>query len=429
MDNQDFIEFDIPKRKTSIIKVFGVGGCGSSAVNTMYINGIKDVDFYILNTDVQDFDGREVPNKIQLGVNETEGLGAGNNPEKGRAAAIESLDIVHQILEKDTKMLFVTAGMGGGTGTGAAPVIAKESKEMGILTVAIVTFPIPNEGPIRINQALKGIEEIKQYVDSLLIINNQRIFDIYGNLAMEEANQRGDEILTIAVKGIAEIITLRGSINVDFADVESIMRDSGVALMCNGKASGENRIDKALKEALNSPLLNDNDIHGSENILVNITYNEDGIKANELGKVLDTLQNISGNSANLIYGIAQDKTLTEEISITIIATGFNSKDITDNNIEQEMEQNLNDENLVNEFIQGEENEKVTSIEDMHQDISALEDQPAISRANKKMIQGTLFNDGKTEEQRIDETRTTRYTISGGDKPEIDENPYFDKKID
>ncbi len=453
MTDQDFVNFSMPKKTSSIIKVFGVGGSGSNAVNTMFTNGIKDVEFYIFNTDIQHFDGSEVPNKIQLGANETEGLGAGNNPEKGKASAIESLDAIQDILDNNTKMLFIAAGMGGGTGTGAAPVIAKEAKEKGILTVAIVTFPMVNEGRKRREQAIKGIEELKENVDSLLIINNQRILDIFGDLTMTEANKKADEILTIAAKGIAEIITVRGSINVDFADVNSIMRNSGVALMCSGVASGENRVEEALKQALNSPLLNDNDIHGSKNILVNITHGKDGVKASELGKVLSTLQNLAGDTeedaADIIYGLANDEKLEDEISLTIIATGFEVKDITESNSNQYkkpqattpkpeqptettdinppgLEENtipIIPENTTAKSI------KIKSTKDIFENIDTLEEIPSVQR---NAVQGSLFyekEETKTEEQQDEISHYSIRTDEDDDQPNIDENPYFDKKVD
>ncbi|MCD6367204.1 MAG: cell division protein FtsZ [Bacteroidales bacterium] len=449
MTDQDFVNFSMPKKTSSIIKVFGVGGSGSNAVNTMFVNGIKDVEFYIFNTDIQHFDGSEVPNKIQLGANETEGLGAGNNPEKGKASAIESLDTIQDILNNNTKMLFIAAGMGGGTGTGAAPVIAKEAKEKGILTVAIVTFPMANEGRKRRDQAIKGIEELKEHVDSLLIINNQRILDIFGDLTMTEANKKADEILTIAAKGIAEIITVRGSINVDFADVDSIMRNSGVSLMCNGVTSGEDRVEEALKQALNSPLLNDNDIHGAKNILVNITAGQKGVLASELGKILDSLQELAGDNADVIWGIATDETLDEEISITIIATGFEVKDITEANDNQYKKPQAttpkpeqSKETTDSETPEPIENTipiipesttaksiKIKSTKDIFENIDTLEETPAIQR---NVIQGSLFyekEETETEEQQDEISHYSIRTDEDNDQPNIDENPYFDKKVD
>ena len=445
MTDQDFVNFSMPQKTSSIIKVFGIGGSGSNAVNTMYENGINDVEFYIFNTDIQHFDSSEIPNKIQLGAKETEGLGAGNNPEKGKASAIESLDTIHEILANNTKMLFIAAGMGGGTGTGAAPVIAKEAKELGILTVAIVTFPMINEGRKRYEQAVKGIEELKEQVDSLLIVNNQRILDIFGDLTMTEANKKADEILTIAAKGIAEIITVRGSINVDFADVDSIMRDSGVALMCSGVASGENRVDEALKQALNSPLLNDNDIHGAKNILVNITHGEDGVKASELGKILSTLQELAGDSADLIYGLANDEKLNDELSITIIATGFKVKDITEVNNTYKKQQTTKQEpptkvpeteptkqieNIIPVISENTPTKsiKIKSTEDIFENIDTLAETPAIQRS---VVQGSLFYEKEEPAKEEQQDEISHYSIrtDDDDKPNIDENPYFDKKVD
>ncbi len=447
MIDQDFVNFSMPQKTSSIIKVFGIGGSGSNAVNTMFTHGIKDVEFYIFNTDIQHFEGSNVPNKIQLGANETGGLGAGNNPEKGKASAIESLDIIHDILENNTKMLFIAAGMGGGTGTGAAPIIAKEAKERGILTVAIVTFPMINEGRKRWQQAVKGIEELKENVDSLLIINNQRILDIFGDMTIIEANKKADEILTIAAKGIAEIITVRGTINVDFADVDSIMRNSGVALMCNGIASGENRVEEALKQALNSPLLNDNDIHGSKNILVNITAGGKGVLTSELGKILNTLQELAGDMADVIWGIATDEKLKEEISITIIATGFEIKDITEeNNYEKKSTTENKNHKQSAGFTEIEPKESlaytpinisqntpkqkfnIKSTKDIFENIETLEDTPAIQR---NVIQGSLFNETEEQEQKEQkEEEISRYSIrTDNDDVHIDENPYFDKKVD
>ncbi|HPG72867.1 MAG TPA: cell division protein FtsZ, partial [Bacteroidales bacterium] len=264
------IDFGIEKQTTSIIKVIGVGGGGGNAVNQMYKLGIRDVDFVICNTDFQALRSSPVGSKIQLGKSLTEGLGAGNNPERGREAAIESLNEIETILDNNTKMVFITAGMGGGTGTGAAPVIAKLAKERGILTVGIVSVPFKVEGPLRINQAIEGIKQMEQSVDSLLIINNERLQEIFKDFKMSEAFSKADEVLATAAKGIAEIITVHGYINVDFEDVRTVMKESGVALMGSALSEGENRAITAIKEALNSPLLKDNDIRGAKNILLNI---------------------------------------------------------------------------------------------------------------------------------------------------------------
>jgi cell division protein FtsZ len=325
----DLMNFDIPVNQVSIIKVIGVGGGGGNAVNHMYRQGIKDVDFCVCNTDLQALANSPVPVKIQLGKSLTEGRGAGNKPEIGKQAAIENLDDIKDVLSGNTKMVFITAGMGGGTGTGAAPIIAKAAKDFNILTVAIVTIPFRNEGQRQINQALDGIAEIEKYVDSLLVINNEKIREIYGNLRVSEAFAKADDILAIAAKGIAEIITVPGSINVDFADVETVMKDSGVAIMGSAKAEGEDRAIQAAKEALNSPLLNDNDIKGARNVLINITSGNEEVTMDEIEKIKDYVQETTGSETDLIWGNSIDESLVSHLSITIIATGFGTNSIPD----------------------------------------------------------------------------------------------------
>ncbi len=317
--------------KKNIIKVLGVGGGGGNAVGHMFEYGIKDVDFIVANTDNQVLEVSKIPSKIQLGETVTQGLGAGNNPENGKEAATESIELIRSALvdNRVTKMLFITAGMGGGTGTGAAPVIAKLAKEeMGILTVAIVTIPFRFEGPKRVRQALKGLEELASCVDSMLVIDNEKINDIYGDLALDEAFLKADDILTMAAKGIAEIITVTGSINVDFADVNTVMKDSGIALMGTGKAEGEGRALKAVQLALDSPLLNNNDIKGAKKLLLNIS-SSDKAKASmkEVTAINDYVQSRAGNKADLIWGSSFDQALDKNICVTLIATGFNAKEI------------------------------------------------------------------------------------------------------
>ncbi|MGD2034133.1 MAG: cell division protein FtsZ [Bacteroidales bacterium] len=324
---EDLMNFDLPVNKSSIIKVIGVGGGGSNAVNYMYRHGIKDVDFVVCNTDAQALENSPVQVKIQLGASLTEGRGAGNKPATGREAAIENLDDVIEVLSVNTKMVFITSGMGGGTGTGAAPVIAKAAKELGILTVAIVTIPFRNEGQRRINQALEGISEIEKYVDSLLVINNEKIREMYGDLKVSEAFAKADNVLAIAAKGIAEIITVHGYINVDFADVETVMTSSGVAIMGSARSKGEDRAIKAVTEALNSPLLNDNNIVGSRNILINITSGNEEITMDEIGQVTDYVQSCAGDQADLIWGNGIDESLGDALSVTVIATGFGTNSI------------------------------------------------------------------------------------------------------
>jgi len=323
----ELMYFELPVNKSSIIKVLGVGGGGSNAVNHMFRQGIKDVDFIVCNTDAQALANSPVPVKVQLGASLTEGGGAGNKPEVGRQAAIESLDNLSEELSSNTKMLFITAGMGGGTGTGAAPVIARAARELGILTVAIVTIPFKNEGPRRINQALEGISELEQHVDSLLVINNEKIRQIYGDLRLSEAFAKADDVLAVAAKGIAEIITVHGFINVDFADVKTVMTNSGVAILGTGMAEGEGRAIEAAKQALNSPLLNDTDIKGAKNILLNVLSGEDEVTMDEIGQIIDYVKDCSGINADLIWGNGTDPNLGDKISVTVIATGFNGGNI------------------------------------------------------------------------------------------------------
>ncbi|MDY6800839.1 MAG: cell division protein FtsZ [Bacteroidota bacterium] len=323
----DLMNFDLPVDRSSIIKVIGVGGGGSNAVNHMFKQGIKDVNFIVCNTDAQALSNSPVSLKVQLGESLTEGRGAGNKPEIGRQAAIENLDDIVEVMGGNTKMVFITAGMGGGTGTGAAPVIAKAAKEMGLLTVAIVTIPFRFEGSRRTNQAIEGINEIEKHVDSLLVINNEKLREVCGNLKFSEAFSYADNVLATAAKGIAEIITVPGYINVDFADVETVLTNSGVALMGTGTANGEDRAVSAVQQALTSPLLNDNDISGTENILLNITFGNDEITMDEIGEIADFVNNEVGSNPNIIWGTGFDEKLEDQISITIIATGFESNSI------------------------------------------------------------------------------------------------------
>jgi len=319
---EELMNFDLPVNQSSIIKVLGIGGGGSNAVNHMWKQGIKDVDFVVCNTDAQALTSSPVPVRIQLGEALTEGRGAGSQPDVGRKAAIENLEDVKDVFEGNTKMVFLTAGMGGGTGTGAAPVIAKATREMGVLTVAIVTIPFRFEGQQRINQAIEGINQLREYVDSLLVINNEKLREIYGDLKLSEAFAKADDILTIAARGIAEIITVHGYINVDFADVETVMKDSGVAILGTGLASGEGRAVKAMDAALASPLLNNNDITGADNILLNITSGENEVSMDEIGEITDYVSHSAAKNAHIIWGTGQDKNLGDKISVTIIATGF-----------------------------------------------------------------------------------------------------------
>lgn len=316
------LEFDLPKADQSIIKVVGVGGGGSNAVNHMYTQGIVGVDFAVCNTDNQALASSPIPTKIQLGPGLTEGRGAGSKPEVGKHACLESIEDVQLFLAKHTKMLFITAGMGGGTGTGAAPIIAKTAKEMGILTVAIVTLPFTFEGKLRHRYAQEGLEELKRNVDSIIIISNDKLREIHGNLAISEAFAQADNILTTAAKGIAEIITIAGYINVDFEDVNTVMRNSGVAIMGSSVAEGEDRARRAVDMALNSPLLEDNNISGAQNVLLNITSGNKEATMDEISEITEFVQEEAGINTNIIWGNCYDPELGDKISVTLIASGF-----------------------------------------------------------------------------------------------------------
>jgi len=324
---EDLINFDLPPERSSVIKVIGVGGGGSNAVNHMFKKGIQDVNFVVCNTDAQALHNRPVAIKLQLGDALTEGRGAGSKSEIGREAANESIDRIREVLSSNTNMVFITAGMGGGTGTGAAPVIASVAKEMGILTVAIVTIPFRFEGPERINQAIEGINQLKDHVDSLLVINNEKLREIYGNLTVSKSFEQADDVLAIAAKGIAEIITVHGYINVDFADVQTVMSNSGVAIMGSATAKGEERARLAIEQALTSPLLNNNDIEGARSVLLNITSGSEEITMDEVSEITDYVVSATSRDTTLIWGIGSDESLGEEISVTIIATGFRMNSI------------------------------------------------------------------------------------------------------
>jgi cell division protein FtsZ len=317
------IDFQMPKHQNSIIKVIGVGGGGGNAVNNMFLKGIKGVDFIVCNTDLQALEMSPVPNKVRLGVNQTEGLGAGANPELGRLSAMESLEQIRDVLRTNTKMVFITAGMGGGTGTGAAPVIAGLAKEMGILTVAIVTTPFRFEGKKRMAQASEGIRQLEKNVDTIVTINNDNLTQLFGsNVTMKKAFEEADTVLCDAAKGIAEIITREGYINVDFADVNTIMKDGGTALMGTATYSGDDRAIRAAEDAISSPLLENINIHGSRGILVNICAAEDSLRLDETNTIVEHIQEAAGDNADIIFGTVYDESMGDTISVTVIATGF-----------------------------------------------------------------------------------------------------------
>ena len=329
------MKFDLPKENSNIIKVLGVGGGGSNAVNHMFQQGIDGVDFLVCNTDQQALDVSPVPLKVQLGSTLTEGRGAGSIAEVGRNAAIENIDQLKDILSSNTKMIFITAGMGGGTGTGAAPVIAKTAREMGVLTVGIVTMPFFFEGKKRRQQAEQGIQDIRESVDTLLIINNEKLREMCGNLPIAHAFAMADDVLATAAKGIAEIITRTGYINVDFEDVRTVMSDSGVAIMGSAQAEGDDRAMKAVEKALASPLLNDNDIQGARYVLLNIAFGNKEVLMDEISDITDFIQDEAGSSADVIWGYGLDESLGDSLSVTIIATGFNQNPNTGVNLERE----------------------------------------------------------------------------------------------
>lgn len=337
VENTNFggITFDLPKNQSNVIKVIGVGGGGSNAINHMFRQGINGVDFVICNTDAQALQNSPVPNKIQLGVNLTEGLGAGANPEIGQQSAIESIAEIEKMLDTNTKMVFITAGMGGGTGTGAAPVIAQLAKDRDILTVGIVTMPFQFEGKNRSEQAILGIEKLRKQVDSLIVINNNKLREVYGNLGFKAGFSKADEVLATASRGIAEVITNHYTLNIDLKDAKTVLSNSGTAIMGSATATGEDRAKQAIMSALDSPLLNDNKIAGAKNVLLLIVSGSSEITMDEMGEINDHIQSEAGHNANIIMGVGEDETLGEAITVTIIATGFNTDQQNDIvNIEQ-----------------------------------------------------------------------------------------------
>ncbi|MFL1897083.1 cell division protein FtsZ [Aquimarina sp. 2-A2] len=323
--NEEFenISFDLPKNQSNVIKVIGVGGGGSNAINHMFQQGIKGVDFVICNTDSQALDNSPIPNKIQLGVSLTEGLGAGANPEVGEKAAVESYEEIKRMLDTNTKMIFITAGMGGGTGTGAAPIIAKMARELDILTVGIVTIPFQFEGRMRNEQAQLGVEKLRAQVDSLVVINNNKLREVYGNLGFKAGFSKADEVLATASRGIAEVITHHYTQNIDLRDAKTVLSNSGTAIMGSANASGAKRAHDAIVKALDSPLLNDNKITGAKNVLLLIVSGKEEITIDEIGEINDHIQQEAGHGANIIMGVGEDESLEDAISVTVIATGFN----------------------------------------------------------------------------------------------------------
>ncbi|MDC1539047.1 cell division protein FtsZ [Flavobacteriaceae bacterium] len=352
--SNDFgITFDLPKNQSNVIKVIGVGGGGSNAINHMFKQGIKGVDFVICNTDSQALNNSGVPNKIQLGVHLTEGLGAGANPEIGEQSAVESLEDIRAMLTTNTKMVFITAGMGGGTGTGAAPIIAKMAKELDILTVGIVTMPFEFEGKIRNAQAHQGIEKFRKTVDSLVIINNNKLREVYGNLGFKAGFSKADEVLSTAARGIAEVITHHYLQNIDLRDAKTVLSNSGTAIMGSSSASGQNRAQEAITNALDSPLLNDNKITGAKNVLLLIVSGAQEITIDEIGEINDHIQAEAGFGANIIMGVGEDETLGDAVSVTIIATGFDvdqQNDITNTEVKKVVHALEDEQKMVHDLM-------------------------------------------------------------------------------
>ena len=395
------IAFDLPKNQSNVIKVIGVGGGGSNAINHMFQQGIKGVDFYICNTDAQALQNSGVPNKIQLGVNLTEGLGAGANPDIGEQSALESFDDITNMLDSNTKMVFITAGMGGGTGTGAAPIIAKMAKDLDILTVGIVTMPFQFEGKMRIEQSQKGIENLRSVVDSLIVINNNKLREVYGNLGFKAGFSKADEVLSTAARGIAEVITHHYTQNIDLRDAKTVLSNSGTAIMGSALASGQNRAQDAIRKALDSPLLNDNKITGAKNVLLLIVSGSHEITIDEIGEINDHIQTEAGHGANIIMGVGEDESLEESIAVTIIATGFN--------IEQQDE------------ISNTETKKVVhSLED--NDISAKLKEPVIIAPVIEMekVEPTVFRHVLEVEDAVEEEHVEKTTIDNKTKSKLEE---------
>ena len=406
-DNIDIgINFDLPKNRSNVIKAIGVGGGGSNAINHMFKQGIKGVDFVICNTDAQALNNSGVPNKIQLGVNLTEGLGAGANPDIGKQAALESCEDIIQMLQTNTKMVFITAGMGGGTGTGAAPIIAKMARELNILTVGIVTTPFEFEGKIRNEQAQVGLENLRKHVDSLIIINNNKLRDVYGNLGFKAGFSKADEVLSTASKGIAEVITHHYTQNIDLKDAKTVLSNSGTAIMGAYKSSGENRANEAISKALESPLLNDNKIFGAKNVLLLIVSGTNEITIDEIGEINDYIQDEAGNGANIIMGVGEDIELNDSISVTVIATGFDSdqQNQISNTEPQKIIHKLEEENLFSQLHNSEL--KTIAYNDQNLEENILDEKKVeendLELTNKEKIVHVLEMD-EYEEQNILDT--------------------------
>ncbi|MGX1928969.1 cell division protein FtsZ [Flagellimonas sp. 2504JD4-2] len=399
----DNIGFDLPKNKSNVIKVIGVGGGGSNAINHMFQAGINGVDFVICNTDAQALQNSAVPNKIQLGVSLTEGLGAGANPEVGEQAALESMEDIKVMLENTTKMAFITAGMGGGTGTGAAPVIAKVAREMDILTVGIVTIPFQFEGAMRNKQAQAGIEKLRANVDSLIVINNNKLREVYGNLGFKAGFSKADEVLATAARGIAEVITHHYTQNIDLRDAKTVLSNSGTAIMGSATASGSARAGEAIAKALDSPLLNDNKINGAKNVLLLIVSGSQEITIDEIGEINDYIQIEAGHGANIIMGVGEDENLGDAIAVTVIATGFNidQQDDIVNTETKKVFYTLEDEQTAEQELTTE----TTSVQDIKIEKTPVEPEPEVVRHTLEMEE---VEEVKPKAEESDLIPTTKY---------------------
>ena len=391
------VEFDLPQNRSSVIKVIGVGGGGSNAVNHMYKQGIKGVDFIVCNTDAQALESSQIPTKIQLGMSLTEGLGAGENPEIGKDSAIESEQEINEILRQGTKMVFITAGMGGGTGTGAAPIIAQKAKENNILTIGIVTIPFSFEGKKRRGQAAIGVEKMKEHVDSLIIINNDKLIEIHGKLGFKTGFAKSDEILAVAAKGISEVITQKAQVNIDLSDARTVLKDSGTAIMGSAQASGKDRAKKAIREALDSPLLNLNSIKGADKVLLLLISGNDEITFDEIGEINDYIHTEAGGNVDIIMGVGEDENLTEDISVTIIATGsFGSINIT-----QESEiivHDLDEDVSVHNTVEG--NNKLQDLNDIDVEYDSEGNMVDLDFKSKNIENQQVINEFATTENSI-----------------------------
>ena len=423
------ISFDLPKNQSNVIKAIGVGGGGSNAINHMYRQGIKGVDFVICNTDAQALNNSGVPNKIQLGVNLTEGLGAGANPEVGEKAALESAEDIMEMLNVNTKMVFITAGMGGGTGTGAAPIIAQMAREMNILTVGIVTTPFSFEGKLRNDQAQAGIEKLRNHVDSLIIINNNKLREVYGNLGFKAGFSKADEVLSTASKGIAEVITHHYTQNIDLKDAKTVLSNSGTAIMGAASSSGTNRANDAITKALDSPLLNDNRITGAKNVLLLIVSGNEEITIDEIGEINDYIQEQAGYGANIIMGVGEDPELFDSISVTVIATGFNvdQQNEISNTEPEKIVHELEGDNLFSHVSEINETndtiDKETEIENSDRIIHVLEEETEIDTQNEINTEEDFEN--KPELEIEDEVSEEKIVHILDEVEEVEEDFNFD----